>query len=84
MGEQSEGKGDELGVLESEELKYGGEAVELRMDCAMEVRKLVLAVRRDRGLPDEDPKSGRVDTWREEGSKKEGQMEDGSWVKDAT
>ena len=73
-----------MGRLESEELVHGEEAVALRMECAMEVRKLVLAVRRDRGLPDEDLKAGWVDTWREEGGKEEGKMRDGSWVKDAT
>ena len=72
------------GELQSEELKHGSEAVELRMECALEVRKLVLAVRRERGLPDEDPKAGRADTWKEEGGRDEGRMKDGSLVRDAT
>ena len=68
----------------SEELMYGREAVELRKECTLEVRKAVLDVRRKRGLDDEDPKHGLVETWREEGSGSggEGRMEDGSWVKD--
>lgn len=77
-------KGDpepEVGVL-SEELKYGAEAVKLREECTMRVRGAVLRVRRERGLPDEDPKEGLVETWRAEGGKREGQMDDGSLVKD--
>lgn len=72
----------EIGVL-NEELQFGKEAVRLREECARQVRKAVLKVRHARGLPDEDPKSGLVETWREEGPKREGKMEDGSWVKDA-
>ena len=71
----------ELGVLD-EELKYGNEAVKLREECTRQVRAAVLKVRRLRGLPDEDPKEGLVDTWREEGGEREGKMDDGSWVKD--
>ena len=72
----------EVGVL-SEELKYGPEAVKLREECTMQVRGAVLKVRRERGLPDEDPKEGLVETWREEGGMTEGRMNDGSLVKDA-
>ncbi|MCJ1475264.1 hypothetical protein MMC13_003926 [Lambiella insularis] len=71
----------ELGVL-SEYLKYGKEAVQLRIECTKRVRDEVLKVRRLRGLPDEDPKEGLVETWREEGEKTEGRMKDGSLVKD--
>lgn len=71
----------EVGVL-SEELKYGPEAVKLREECTMRVRGAVLRVRRERGLPDEDPKEGLVETWRAEGGSREGQMDDGSLVKD--
>jgi monolysocardiolipin acyltransferase len=35
-----------------------------------------------RGWPDEDPKAGLIDTYREEGGKKEGKMDDESWTKD--
>ena len=72
----------EVGVL-SEELKYGREAVKLREECTMQVRGAVLKVRRERGLPDEDPKEGLVETWRAEGGMIEGRMNDGSLVKDA-
>ena len=72
---------EEAGLL-SEDLKYGKEAVELRMECARRVRQEVLRVRRMRGLPDEDPKEGLVETWRSEGGKREGKMKDGSWVKE--
>ena len=70
-----------MGVL-NEELKYGAEAVALREECTMQVRKAVLALRRRTGLPNEDPKAGLVDTYREEGGKREGSMADGSIVKD--
>ena len=73
---------EEIGVLESEELRTGREAEALRIECARRVRGELLKVRRARGLPDEDPKDGLVETWRAEGGKREGKMEDGSWVKD--
>ena len=72
---------EEIGLL-SEELKYGKAAMELRMECAKRVRQEVLRVRRLRGLPDEDPKEGLVETWSNEGGKLEGKMKDGSWDKD--
>lgn len=71
----------EVGVL-SENLKYGKEAIELRIECTKRVRDEVLKVRRMRGLPDEDPKNGLMETWMEEGEKSEGRMKDGSLVKD--
>ncbi|KAI4217979.1 MAG: hypothetical protein L6R36_009185 [Xanthoria steineri] len=77
--EKKEGRGFAMGVL-SDGLKYGKEAVALREECTRQIRKAVLAVRRKRGLADEDPKQGLVETWRQEGGKKEGKMEDGSWV----
>ncbi|KZF21647.1 hypothetical protein L228DRAFT_283790 [Xylona heveae TC161] len=70
-----------MGVL-SDELKYGEEAVALRRECTSRVRAEVLRVRQQRGLPDEDPKSGLVETWRAEGPKLEGHMEDDSWIRD--
>ncbi|KAA8644057.1 tafazzin [Aspergillus tanneri] len=70
-----------LGVL-SDELLYGQEAVELRKKVTRKVRDLVLEVRRSRGLPDEDPKQSLVETWVQEGSKREGKMDDESWVRD--
>ncbi|EAW14330.1 tafazzin [Aspergillus clavatus NRRL 1] len=70
-----------LGVL-SEELLHGEEAVELRKEVTKKVRDLVLEVRRTRGLSDEDPKQGLVETWIQEGPQREGKMEDESWVRD--
>lgn len=80
--EKREGRrGFAVGVL-SDGLKYGKEAVALREECTRQIRGAVLAVRRRRGLPEEDPKEGFVETWRREGGKGEGRMEDGSWVGD--
>lgn len=77
----SAGRNEEIGLL-SEDLKYGQEAVVLRIECTKRVRDEILKVRRTRGLPDEDPKEGLVETWMVEGGKREGKMEDGSFVKD--
>lgn len=70
-----------IGVL-SEELLNNKEAVELRKEVTLKIRNLVLDVRRTRGLPDEDPKEGLVETWLEEGPNREGRMKDDSWVRD--
>lgn len=70
-----------LGVV-SHELANNEEVIELRKECALRVRNEVLKVRRSRGLPDEDPKWSQVATWAREGRKQQGQMEDGTWVKD--
>lgn len=73
-----------LGEL-SEGLKYGQEAVDLRKECTLKVREEVLKLRGQRGWPDEDPKARLLDTRRAEGShdgKREGRMEDDSWVRD--
>lgn len=76
----------ELGTL-PESLQHGQEAVELRQECTRVVRDAVLELRRRRGLRDEDPKAGLVDTWREEGGKEGGKeigkKIDGSVVGDA-
>lgn len=73
------GHPDEL----SDELKYGTEAVRLRVECTRHIRDAVLELRRQRGLPDEDPKSGLAETWRAEGGESEGgQKPDGSILKD--
>lgn len=72
----------ELGVLMSDELRTGEEAVRLREECTLRVRQEVLKLREGRGLPAEDPKASLVETWRQEGPKAEGKMADGSWVKD--
>jgi monolysocardiolipin acyltransferase len=70
----------EMGEL-TESLKYGKEAVALRMEVSDRVRQQVLKLRESLGYPDEDPKQGLVETWIEEGpSKEKGKMKDGSWV----
>ena len=66
----------------NEELRDGKEARELRMEVAFAMREEILKLRRSRGWPDEDPKARFIDTWREEGGKREGKMDDDSWVKD--
>ncbi|EMC98619.1 hypothetical protein BAUCODRAFT_572705 [Baudoinia panamericana UAMH 10762] len=75
-----------LGELREDELKYGAEAEQLRIEVTMAVRNEVLKVRRACGLPDEDPKRGLAETYRAEGgreaSKDEGRKPDGSIVKD--
>lgn len=71
----------EMGLL-PDALKYGSEAVELRKELTLRVRKEVLKLRRLRGRPDEDPKWSLVETYRHEGGKVEGEMDDGSIVKD--
>jgi monolysocardiolipin acyltransferase len=75
--------GKYLGVL-TENLKYSEEAVKLREECTLRVRDEIIKLRKSRGLPDEDPKNSVVATWREEGAtgQREGQMADGSWIKD--
>lgn len=70
-----------VGIL-NEELLNRKEAVELRKEVTKKVRDLVLEVRHSRGLPEEDPKEGRVETWMHEGPKREGKMNDESWVRD--
>lgn len=72
----------ELGII-SETLKYDPEVVELRKECTRRVREEVLKVRRSRGYPDEDPKGGLVETWAREGPRREGKMDDETWVKEA-
>lgn len=67
----------------TESLAYHPDAISLRIECTRRIRDAVLEVRRSRGYPDEDPKNGVVETWMREGPKREGKMDDGSWVKDA-
>jgi monolysocardiolipin acyltransferase len=66
----------------TEGLKYGQEAVDIRKEVTRRIRMEVLKVRRDLGYPDEDPKASLVETWLEEGGKREGRMNDDSWVKE--
>ncbi|KAF2714756.1 hypothetical protein K504DRAFT_456948 [Pleomassaria siparia CBS 279.74] len=79
--ERIEGKELDVGVL-NDTLKYSKEAIALRKECTMRVRKAVLDVRRGRGLPDEDPKGGLAETYAIEGGKREGRKEDGSYTRD--
>jgi len=80
---KGEAAADEVGILRDDELKYGQEAVELRKECTLRVRKEVLKLRVQQGWPAEDPKASLVETWRQEGdSKRDGKMQDGSWVRD--
>lgn len=72
----------DIGVLRSEALRTGSEAVKLRMEVARAVREEVLKLRRERGWTDEDPKASAVETYAREGGKKRGRMADGSWVGD--
>ena len=77
---------ESLGELQDDDLKYGREAEQLRIEVTLAVRNEVLKVRRSRGLPDEDPKRGLAETYRKEGGKhgkREGEMEDRSVIKDA-
>ncbi|KAK5127890.1 hypothetical protein LTR85_005007 [Meristemomyces frigidus] len=74
-----------MGELHDDELRYGVEAEQLRIDVTLAVRNEVLKVRRACGLPDEDPKRGLAETFRVEGGKKgeSGHVkEDGSVVRD--
>lgn len=75
---------EQLGEVQDQELRYGADAKQLRIDVTLAVRDEVLKVRRSTGLPDEDPKSSLAETWREEGSKDkpEGKMKDRSVVED--
>jgi monolysocardiolipin acyltransferase len=72
---------EDIGGL-NDELMTGKEAELLRMEVTRTVREQILYLRRSKGWPDEDPKAGLWDTYLEEGGKYEGQMQDGSWVKD--
>jgi monolysocardiolipin acyltransferase len=77
------GTGTEMAIGDlTDGLKYHDEAVALRMEVTKRVRLEVLKVRKSLGYPDEDPKEGLVDTWIQEGPKREGKMDDGSWTKD--
>lgn len=74
---------DELGVLIDHDLKFGREVEQLRIDVTLAVRNEVLKVRKAAGLPDEDPKRGLAETFREEGTTaRDGLQKDGSTLKD--
>ncbi|KAF7505170.1 hypothetical protein GJ744_001160 [Endocarpon pusillum] len=72
-----------LGLLLSDPLRRGEEAVELRRECTRRLRLEVLKVRRSRGYPDEDPKAGLAETYLREGpGREEGPKSDGTWLRD--
>ena len=71
----------DLGNLD-EKLKFDPEVVELRKECTRRVRNEVLKLRRARGYDDEDPKYSIAETWKLEGSDREGKQEDDSWLKE--
>lgn len=73
---------EEIGVVDDPYLRFSPEAEQLRIDVTFAVRNEVLKVRRARGLPDEDPKRGLAETFKREGPKREGEMEDQSVVKE--
>ncbi|RMZ86536.1 hypothetical protein DV736_g6233, partial [Chaetothyriales sp. CBS 134916] len=84
-GEQdsSENEVGLLGYIPADSpLAISPEAQALRIECAHRVRELVLAVRRSRSYPDDDPKSGYAATWAREGPKREGLKDDGTSVRD--
>lgn len=56
-----------LGVVADDELRYGREAQQLRIEVTLALRDEVLKLRRQFGLPDEDPKRSLADCYREEG-----------------
>jgi monolysocardiolipin acyltransferase len=66
--EEAEGGGLHVGVL-TDGLKQTEEVTELRIECTRRVREEVLKVRRRIGWPDEDPKNGEAETWKEGGPK---------------
>ncbi len=61
------------------ELKYGREAVELRVECARRVRAEVAKLRRSLGYPDEEPGLELAETWAREpaGEKFRSNVDDG-------
>jgi len=75
---------DVLGELHDDDLKYGAEAKQLRIEVTLAVRNEVLKVRRSYGLPDEDPKRGLADTYKSEGCRSPtriaGEKKDGSSI----
>lgn len=72
----------EVGVL-NEALKYGDEAIKLRIEAARRMRLEVLKLRQRFGWPDEDPKATLAETWRREGPAREWPQNDGSWTREA-
>ena len=66
----------------TEELKYGREAVELRIEVATRVRNEILKLRLSLGYPEDDPALGLAETWAREPKQQEFKSKvDGSLVK---
>lgn len=64
----------------NEELMTGKEATALRIELAKTLRGEIEKLRRARGYPDEDPKTGVWETWQHEGPPGSGKKLDGSVV----
>lgn len=79
--EEHRGASLELGVL-NDALKYSDEAISIRKECTRRMREAINDLRRQRGYPDDDPKSSLPETWKLEGPKREGRKEDGSITKE--
>jgi monolysocardiolipin acyltransferase len=58
---------DDLGVVVDDDLRYSGEAEQLRVEVTLAVRREIIKVRRSKGLPDEDPKRELAETFAREG-----------------
>ena len=73
----------EMGEL-TEGLKHHPEVIQLRLEVTKRMRNEILKLRRSLGYAEEDPKNGLVETWEVEGrgGAREGEMADGSWVKE--
>jgi monolysocardiolipin acyltransferase len=63
--ETSDGKRLAMGEL-SDKLKYGREAIELRIEVARRVRDEIEKLRVAQGYPEDDPKLGLAETWAKE------------------
>ena len=66
---------ESLGIL-SDTLLHGAEAIDLRKECTLRIRREVLKLRRDRGYPDEDEAAALPETWHGPGA----DLEDGRAV----
>lgn len=62
---RKEKRGLAMGEL-TDELKYGKEAVNLRIEVARRVREEVAKVRRNMGYPEEEPRFELAETWAQE------------------
>ncbi|KAH8668330.1 hypothetical protein BX600DRAFT_459726 [Xylariales sp. PMI_506] len=73
---------DAIGELSSNELKYGAEATELRIEVAKRVRDEIQKLRLSHGYPEDDPALGFAETWAREPAQRSYRSNvDGSLVK---